>query len=302
METYTIAIPDLAVCSGELIDLPGTYSYLRRQPLLSTDWMTIYNKYLHSCLNSKVMQCLLREFKERAEVLQTFSSNNNRYVVDIASNSVDFFNKVEMFGSMRTSKNYTLFYSLSDKLDYALAYLFNVPLDRARSLLTRNCTKYDVDYLTLSYAFSSGNTALLDTINLNIFTDISDVLDFELYSMLNSDVYTYSIGSRVEALDSSLSSCQKVTIFLLTKITNFYHRLINCVLAMFLRKQRPFIQSNKLVPVSVGTDNLVISSEYQNTLPDLELHIASLGVLSLPIVSIDYIGGTNENHWYTDIT
>lgn len=300
METYNVTIPDISMCPGSLIDLPGTYGYLRRQPALADNWASLLKRRGDNC--SRLMTCLLNEYEDRAISLKKYEPLKIRYITDLAGNTVDFFNKIEMFGGMQSSKENILIYTLYDKIDYAMAYIFNISLDTVRTRLIRNCKKCNIGYRLFSYAFSSGDASLLNEIDLNMFTDITDILDFELYSILNSAVYSYSVESRIISLDQRFSSDQKITIFFLTKFTNFYHRIINLILSLFYKHKPPFIQSNRLVPVSVGTDNLVISSEYPHALPDLRFDINNVGILELPLKTIDSLEGFNEDNWYSDVS
>lgn len=300
-----IKVSSLADVPKELIELPGTYGYWHRIPNVEN---MRYSARISELQGFADNTGLLSYFDKQVaaefadfNLAETKPSEEDRYPADFGCEYLraDRFAALEQLGVMRYSKGYTLIYSLYDKLDYALSYIFNTPLSIVRKNLLANCKEYNTDYLKLSYAFCCKSKELLETIDLRCLLGVSPNLDTKLLNLADTnDVYKISLGDQAVNLSAiTISLEERITAFLLTKIGYFMHLILNIILRQFKEEAKGFACNAVMMPVSVGRYCIVIAAT-DYVLPNLTIDVENLFSMDIPVGTYKSMGVVHEDYWY----
>lgn len=305
MANSVIKVSSLADVQKELIELPGTYGYWHRIPSIDSTRFDIKKAELQGFADKTG---LLKYFNQQViteledyNALDIKPSEEERYLTDYGCEYLrsDRFSALEQLGAMRYSKGYTLIYSLYDKLDYALAYIFNTPLETIRENLLANCKEYNIDYIKLSYAFCCKSKELLNTIDLRCLINISPNLDAKLLDLAEAtSPYKISLGDQAVNLSAiSMSLEERITAFLLAKVGYFMHLVINSILQQFKDGTKGFACNSTVIPVSVGR-YCIVAAATEFVLTDLTIEIEDLFSMVVPVGTYKSIGVLHEDYWY----
>lgn len=302
MEYRSLVIDPNTVPEG-LIDLESSYKYSSRVPEPSLD---ILNKKIENTLHrvkqkpSLILQAVIDN--ALAELDGFDRTSTNRYYSKLSVIAADKYNSIEMLGGMRYSKTRTRIYSLHDKLDYAISYLFDTPLEVVRERLLTNCERFGIDYEILSYAFCSTDPTYLEQIPLQVLIGISSTLDSHIIDIIMDPEHCiFSIGNNIIPFNQpGLSHEERITAFIVSKIIHFNQLYINSIIQLFKQREHPFVCSRNCMLVSKGIFNVVITTAgYGDNLPVLDCVIENFEAMKLVPIEINSLGEYNENNWYS---
>ena len=305
MEYCNIVIKQSEIPMG-LVELKGTYKYSTRMP------SPVPEKYMKKKQNlegimkrrpSRILSAIIESAAYELKEYNSSSDHTNRYTHIMPSIPLDKYNNLEILGSMSYSKTKTFTYTLHDKLDYALAYLFNTPLELVRERLLLNCERLGIDYEILSYAFCSMNMEYLEQINLQVLLGISDILDSYIMNIIwQPHTCIFAVGDAVISLtDPEYTDEERITTFMLAKIGYFLQLFTNAIIMQFKNEREPFIGSRNCMLVSKGPSNVVIALAGYNCLPVITFELDNLEPIKVAPQEAYSIGEYNESNWYNKI-
>lgn len=305
MDTCNIVLNPRDIPMG-LVELKGTYKYTTREPAPIEEKYYKKRRLLCRHLQSRPSEVLAAIVDAAGAELQDYLAegyHSSRYISVLPSIPMDRYNNLEILGAMRYSKTRAVIYSFHDKLDYAIAYLFDTPLELVRERLLSNCKQFNINYEILSYAFCSMNLKYLETINLQVILGISDILDsFIMNITWHPQSCVYAVGDAILSLaDPSYTTEERITTFMVTKVGYFLQMFINAIVMLFQKEQKPFIGSRSCMLVSKGPSNIVIATAGFNDLPIINFELDSLEPLRVVPAEAYSLGEHNESNWYSKV-
>lgn len=305
MDKYSLMLEDEPLIGSSLLSLDGTYGYTRRRP--NVDLCKLKETVSNSTALADDTGMIKRLCGRAMTESKMFEDNvacsvGERYQLDDTDIAYDMYNAIESLGCMQYSKTCTLLYTLYDTLDYVLSYTFNEPLEAIRERLLSNCHKFGIDYYKLSYSFAAKDEEALQTVNLDCFVGLSDLLDLRLSQLTTAGVFNiYKLGSKtLDLTNPSYTPAMRITYYLLAKVHYFNRMVFNSILQLFKQGTYPFCVSAQCIPTSVGTASLVIAAS-SRCLPEINITIQNVGDLKLPVLEYKDLGVRDENSWYNHI-
>lgn len=305
MESCNLLINHLDIPMG-LIELKGTYKYSTRTPSPVRERFLRKKQLLTESRKecpSKVLKAIIESAASELADYSMTPDHTNRYTYVMPSIPLDKYNNLEILGSMSYSKNRVFIYSFHDKLDYAISYLFNEPLNLVRERLLYNCQRLNIDYEILSYAFCSMNMEYLEKISLQVLLGISDILDNYIMNITwKPQSCVYAVGDAIVSLtDPSYTTEERITTFMLAKVGYFLQLFTNAIIMLFKKEQEPFKGSRSCMLVSKGPCNVVITTSGGNNFPVLNFQLDSLEPIRVAPLEVSHLGEYNEDNWYNQV-
>lgn len=278
--------------------LAGTHTYLNRPTEVSSsrlDKVVHTLEQLQLTSDSKGICGVLRKnlLRERCIADDYAVRELGRYVEIFPGVSIDSLNTLEVCGCMRLSKQETIVYSLHDKFAWLLAFLFSEQPEVVEANLKANCEAYGVDYNMLSYAFSTYNVGVIESINLQVFSGVCEMLDLflqDIFWCTGSCLYT--IGDTVLNLaDTIYTPEERITTYLVSSLAYIQQNLLNQIIGFFKQERAPFISSRYCVLASKGFSNVVITAYDTSAFPDIMVELDENVSFNLhPLTYVD-LGG-----------
>lgn len=306
MAEYLITLKDLTDVPKGLVGTQGPYSYWSRRPSVIKNKVDMQRAEMNAF---KDKTGLLAEFRKQFEAEYVdycsgaFESNDSRYIAEYGCNYLihDRFDALEQAGIMSYSKSSCFLYTLHDKLDYALAYMFNAPLETIRENLKKSCKEYNIDYLTLSYAFTAKDKDLLEKINLGCLVGVSPTLDASLLNIIESkSTCKICLASTAIDLAADCSAVEdRITAFIIAKVGYFIHIILNLILQLYENRIPGFIASSARIPVSIGRYCMTVASDSYDA-PEVVIDIENIFTMRLPVRTYKSLGVYYESDWYAE--
>lgn len=280
--------------------LAGTHTYLNRPTEISSgrfERAVQTLEQLKSNSSSYDICSALQELllKEQQTAENYAERELRRYTEVFPGVSIDSLNILEACGCMRLSKKGTIIYSFHDKFACLLAFLFHEQSDVVEANLRANCEAYGVNYDVLSYAFCTYNVKLIESINLQVFSDVCEMLDLflqDIFWYTNSCIYT--IGDTIiDLADTAYTPEERITTYLVSSIAYVQQNLLNQIIGFFQQGRAPFVSSRYCVLASKGFSNVVITAYNTAAFPDINVQLdESISFCLHPLVYTDLGGKT----------
>lgn len=261
MEEIILDLQDMHDLPNWMVNIDGIYSYLNRKPNPNIDILRTICKSDVDDVTKYLLSLAVKEY-------QVFSnhSSTERYIEKMPAVFVDKYNTLEIMGAMRYDKQYTLFYDLSEQLDFCLAGAFSGDVKMIRERLYEKCQRYNISYIKLSQAVLLGDMSLLKGINMQIFIDLSSELnDYIDALMINQQSFKYAVGNRIVSLaDSRYTHEARIATFVMHKVLFFAQFVINMIINLFKCNEEPFISGATCMLLSKGLYNVVFTAKSNN--------------------------------------
>lgn len=256
MEEISLDIFDIHDTDDWLIKIDGIYSYINRKPVITPGVLELLDESQYEGLQKKIFKNALQESGK-------LDSMESRYFEIVPSVKVDAANSLELMGLMTYDKAYTYSYNLIDSLDFCLGCVFNEDAAIVRKRLEERCAMFNVDYSDLSFAIMTGNMALLQNINMQIFLRLTESLDEYINKIyVNPNSFVYTQGDKLISLANPLHTPEsRIATFIIHKVLFFAQTLLNAIIVQFRDKIPPFIESAKGMLVSKGSCNIVLTAK-----------------------------------------
>lgn len=259
MEEISLNIQDVHDTSDWMVHIDGIYSYVNRKPSVTPNVFSYIDIDKQTPLLKVLYTKALAEYNSISQI-------PSRYIEMAPGVMLDAFNTLEVLNLMTYAKAHTYLYSVLDKLDFALACVFDDNTNVVRERLERQCATYNVSYSQLSYAIMSGDISLLLGVDMRVFTDITMTLNNYINDIFcNPYTFAYTIGDRTVSLSSSLHTAEsRIVTFIMHKVLFFNQLLINSIIAQFRDAVEPFENSAKCMLLSKGAYNIVFTARHSS--------------------------------------
>lgn len=191
----------------------------------------------------------------------------------------DELNYLELCGCSKSSKKFYIVFDLSQCLDYVIAFLMHEDYNKVRENIDYVCEKYRISYRVLSRALTTGETALLSKVPVELFYEISPKLTEFLKNTLVNRRYLSGIPLYEGIKISRLTDVQ------LIQVTLQLH--IFCALQYMLNLVLESVESHKKaieIPISLsskGYSNLVFQADTMEFSYLPEIVLPSVGKLKV---------------------